>query len=171
MNMKAAGMDDESLMKKTKALRLKLSKGLKRTSEKIRTKDYVSKKQQVMNIWKNKEKWIIKTWTFYENCGVHILALEDGTKIHMLAERRYPHIRETLKRMMELRLTTDAEGRTKKIMETINVKFDELTAMASEHNCLEPELQRFINHNSSAEEMNTPSKEDFDNLFGPMFEE
>ncbi|GJR96325.1 retrovirus-related pol polyprotein from transposon TNT 1-94 [Tanacetum coccineum] len=61
--------------------------------------------------------------------------------------------------------------RTKKIMETINVKFDELTAMAFEHDCLEPELQRFINHNSSAEEMNTPSKEDLDNLFGLMFEE
>ncbi|GJR67023.1 retrovirus-related pol polyprotein from transposon TNT 1-94 [Tanacetum coccineum] len=56
-------------------------------------------------------------------------------------------------------------------METINVKFDELTAMASEHDCLEPELQRFINHNSSAVEMNTPSKEDLDNLFGLMFEE
>ncbi|GKE35455.1 retrovirus-related pol polyprotein from transposon TNT 1-94, partial [Tanacetum coccineum] len=62
-------------------------------------------------------------------------------------------------------------SRTKKIMETINVKFDELTPMASEHDCLEPELQRFINQNSSAEEMNTPSKEDLDNLFGPMFEE
>ncbi|GKA12161.1 retrovirus-related pol polyprotein from transposon TNT 1-94 [Tanacetum coccineum] len=31
--------------------------------------------------------------------------------------------------------------RTKMIMETIHVKFDELTAMASEHDCLEPELQ------------------------------
>ncbi|GJT90430.1 retrovirus-related pol polyprotein from transposon TNT 1-94 [Tanacetum coccineum] len=61
--------------------------------------------------------------------------------------------------------------RTKKIMETINVKFDELTAMASEHDCLEPELQRFNNDNSSAETMNTPSKEDLDNLFDPMFEE
>ncbi|GJR25281.1 retrovirus-related pol polyprotein from transposon TNT 1-94 [Tanacetum coccineum] len=61
--------------------------------------------------------------------------------------------------------------RTKKIMETINVKFDELTAMASEHDCLEPELQRFINHNSSVETMNTPSKEDLDNLFGPIYEE
>ncbi|GJR42010.1 retrovirus-related pol polyprotein from transposon TNT 1-94 [Tanacetum coccineum] len=30
--------------------------------------------------------------------------------------------------------------RTKMIMETIHVKFDELTAMASEHDCLEPEL-------------------------------
>ncbi|GJV78751.1 putative ribonuclease H-like domain-containing protein [Tanacetum coccineum] len=61
--------------------------------------------------------------------------------------------------------------RTKKIMETIHVKFDELTAMASEHDCLEPELQRFINHNSSAETMNTPSKEDLDNLFRPIYEE
>ncbi|GKB91110.1 hypothetical protein Tco_0963382 [Tanacetum coccineum] len=57
------------------------------------------------------------------------------------------------------------------IMETIHVKFDELTTMASEHDCLEPELQRFNNHNSSAEPMHTPSKEDLDNLFGPMFEE
>ncbi|GJZ30511.1 retrovirus-related pol polyprotein from transposon TNT 1-94 [Tanacetum coccineum] len=49
--------------------------------------------------------------------------------------------------------------------------FGELTTMASEHDCLEPELQRFNNHNSSAETMNTPSKEDLDNLFGLMFEE
>ncbi|GJT41950.1 retrovirus-related pol polyprotein from transposon TNT 1-94 [Tanacetum coccineum] len=56
-------------------------------------------------------------------------------------------------------------------METINVKFDELTSMASEHDCLEPELQRFNNHNSSDDSMNTPSKEDLDNLFGPMFED
>ncbi|GJV95135.1 retrovirus-related pol polyprotein from transposon TNT 1-94 [Tanacetum coccineum] len=61
--------------------------------------------------------------------------------------------------------------RTQKIMETIHVKFDQLTAMASKHDCLEPELQRFNNHNSSADTMNTPSKGDLDNLFGPMFEE
>ncbi|GJR06913.1 ribonuclease H-like domain, gag-pre-integrase domain protein [Tanacetum coccineum] len=41
---------------------------------------------------------------------IHILALEDGTEIHMLAERRYPLIRETLKRMMKLRLTAESEG-------------------------------------------------------------
>ncbi|GKD51156.1 hypothetical protein Tco_1280132 [Tanacetum coccineum] len=56
-------------------------------------------------------------------------------------------------------------------METIHVKFDELTAMVSEHDCLEPELQQFKNHNSSAETINTASKEDLDNLFGPMYEE
>ncbi|GJU46977.1 retrovirus-related pol polyprotein from transposon TNT 1-94 [Tanacetum coccineum] len=61
--------------------------------------------------------------------------------------------------------------RTKMIMETIHVKFHELIAMASEHDCLEPELQRFHNHNSSVEPMHTPSKEDLDNLFSLMFEE
>ncbi|GJX50985.1 retrovirus-related pol polyprotein from transposon TNT 1-94 [Tanacetum coccineum] len=56
-------------------------------------------------------------------------------------------------------------------METIHVKFDELTAMASEHDCLEPVLQRFNNNTSSVDTMNTPSKEDLENLFGPKFEE
>ncbi|GKA35662.1 hypothetical protein Tco_0722153 [Tanacetum coccineum] len=56
-------------------------------------------------------------------------------------------------------------------METIYVKFDELIAMASEHDCLESVLQRFNNNTSSANTMNTPSKEDLENLFGPMFEE
>ncbi|GKB53425.1 putative ribonuclease H-like domain-containing protein [Tanacetum coccineum] len=59
--------------------------------------------------------------------------------------------------------------RTKKIMETIHVKFDELTAMASEHDCSEPAFQRF-NDDSSAESINTPYKEDLDNLFGPIYD-
>ncbi|GJY99759.1 retrovirus-related pol polyprotein from transposon TNT 1-94 [Tanacetum coccineum] len=36
---------------------------------------------------------------------------------------------------------------------------------------IEPVLQRFNNNTSSADTMNTPSKEDLDNLFGLMFEE
>ncbi|GJR71520.1 retrovirus-related pol polyprotein from transposon TNT 1-94 [Tanacetum coccineum] len=35
----------------------------------------------------------------------------------------------------------------------------------------EPDLQRFNNQNSSDDLTNTPSKEDLDNLFGPMFED
>ncbi|GJW39558.1 hypothetical protein Tco_0065403 [Tanacetum coccineum] len=61
--------------------------------------------------------------------------------------------------------------RTKKIMETIYVKFDEPTALASKHDSLEPVSHRFFNDDSSAESMNIPSKEDLDNLFGPMYEE
>nr|GEY79181.1 ribonuclease H-like domain-containing protein [Tanacetum cinerariifolium] len=39
------------------------------------------------------------------------------------------------------------------------------------HLNFEPGLQRFINDDSSAESMNIPSKEDLDNLFGPMYKE
>ncbi|GJT99076.1 hypothetical protein Tco_1094594 [Tanacetum coccineum] len=46
----------------------------------------------------------IKSWDFYENCGVHTLTLEDGTEIHMLAERKYLLTKETLARMLSLRL-------------------------------------------------------------------
>nr|GEU85316.1 Gag-Pol polyprotein [Tanacetum cinerariifolium] len=56
-------------------------------------------------------------------------------------------------------------------METTHAKFDELTAMAFEHDSLEPIFQRFINDDSSAESMNIPSKEDLDNLFEPIYEE
>ncbi|GJS03041.1 hypothetical protein Tco_0319549 [Tanacetum coccineum] len=56
-------------------------------------------------------------------------------------------------------------------METIHVKFDELTAMASEHSCLEPETNRFNNDDSSVEFTTTPSKEYLDNLFSLTYKE
>ncbi|GJX29630.1 hypothetical protein Tco_0237709 [Tanacetum coccineum] len=39
---------------------------------------------------------------------VHTLTLEDGTEIHMLAERKYPLTKETLKRMMSLKLIAES---------------------------------------------------------------
>ncbi|GKC24490.1 copia protein [Tanacetum coccineum] len=56
-------------------------------------------------------------------------------------------------------------------METIYVKFDELTAMEYKHNYLEPETNCFNDNDSSTEFSSIPSKEDLDNLFGPMYEE
>nr|GEW47952.1 retrovirus-related Pol polyprotein from transposon TNT 1-94 [Tanacetum cinerariifolium] len=61
--------------------------------------------------------------------------------------------------------------RTRKIMETIHVKFDELTTMASEYNCLEPETNHFKNDDSLADFTSIPSKEDLYTLFSPMYEE
>nr|GEV40144.1 hypothetical protein [Tanacetum cinerariifolium] len=61
--------------------------------------------------------------------------------------------------------------RTRKIMETMNVKFDELTSMTSKHNYLEPRTNCFQNNDSSAEDTSIPLKQDLDNLFGPMYEE
>ncbi|GJT46122.1 hypothetical protein Tco_0954837 [Tanacetum coccineum] len=62
------------------------------------------------DLWKNKVEWILKSWNFYDNYGVHILVLEDGTKFYMLAERRYPLTKETLERMLDLRLLTESES-------------------------------------------------------------
>ncbi|GJU47805.1 hypothetical protein Tco_1217360 [Tanacetum coccineum] len=42
------------------------------------------------------------------NCGVHTLILEDGTEIHMLAERKYPLTKETLERMLSLKLIAES---------------------------------------------------------------
>ncbi|GKD15632.1 hypothetical protein Tco_1200039, partial [Tanacetum coccineum] len=56
-------------------------------------------------------------------------------------------------------------------METIHVKFDELTAMASECNNLEPKINCTNFTNSSEDSQSTPSKSDLDNLFGPLFKE
>ncbi|GJU99785.1 integrase, catalytic region, zinc finger, CCHC-type containing protein [Tanacetum coccineum] len=61
--------------------------------------------------------------------------------------------------------------RTKNIMEMIHVKFDELIAMASECNNLEPGMN-CVNFNDSLEDSQSiPSTSDLDNLFGPMYEE
>ncbi|GJX55565.1 hypothetical protein Tco_0285462 [Tanacetum coccineum] len=41
--------------------------------------------------------------------GVHILELENGTMIHMLAEQGYPLIRELMQRMLEHKLEVQRE--------------------------------------------------------------
>ncbi|GJS92825.1 hypothetical protein Tco_0799793 [Tanacetum coccineum] len=62
------------------------------------------------DLWKNQEEWILKSWNFYDNCGVHILVLEDGTEFYMLVEKRYPLTKETLERMLALRLIAESES-------------------------------------------------------------
>ncbi|GKF70186.1 hypothetical protein Tco_0203243, partial [Tanacetum coccineum] len=52
-------------------------------------------------------------------------------------------------------------------METIHVKFNELTTMASEWNILESDSNHMIFEDSSEEPSQTLSKEDLDDLFGP----
>ncbi|GKC45286.1 hypothetical protein Tco_1063008 [Tanacetum coccineum] len=54
-------------------------------------------------LWQNQERWYLKSCDLNENM-VHTLILEDGTKINMLAERKYPLTKETLERMLSLRL-------------------------------------------------------------------
>ncbi|GJU10476.1 hypothetical protein Tco_1132872 [Tanacetum coccineum] len=43
---------------------------------------------------------------------IHTLTLEDATEIHMLAERKYPLIKETLERMMSLKLIAESASKS-----------------------------------------------------------
>nr|GEY73851.1 hypothetical protein [Tanacetum cinerariifolium] len=61
--------------------------------------------------------------------------------------------------------------RTKKIMETIHVKFDELTVMAFECNNLDPRMNCTNFTNSSEDSQSIPSKSDLDNFLVLYFEE
>ncbi|GJT73837.1 retrovirus-related pol polyprotein from transposon TNT 1-94 [Tanacetum coccineum] len=60
---------------------------------------------------------------------------------------------------------------TKKIMEMIHVKFDELIPMASECNNSEPGINNTNFQDSSKDSQSVSSKTDSDNLFGPLYEE
>ncbi|GJT34188.1 putative ribonuclease H-like domain-containing protein [Tanacetum coccineum] len=51
-----------------------------------------------------KKDGILKSWGFYDKFLCHTLILEDGTEIHILAEKKYPLTKETLKIMLSLRL-------------------------------------------------------------------
>ncbi|GJR15363.1 putative ribonuclease H-like domain-containing protein [Tanacetum coccineum] len=59
-------------------------------------------------LWQNQERWNLKSWDFYKNCGVHTLILEECTEIHMLADRKYPLTKETLERMMSLKFIAES---------------------------------------------------------------
>ncbi|GKA95062.1 retrovirus-related pol polyprotein from transposon TNT 1-94, partial [Tanacetum coccineum] len=56
-------------------------------------------------------------------------------------------------------------------METIHVKFDELTPMAFECNNSKPRINCMNYQDSSKDSQSVPSKTDLDNLFGPLYEE
>ncbi|GKG20927.1 hypothetical protein Tco_0380728, partial [Tanacetum coccineum] len=68
-----------------------------------------------MNSGRIKKDGILRARIYYEICGVHTLVLENGTEIHMLAEKKYLLTKETLKRLLSLRLvagTTSEDGYT-----------------------------------------------------------
>lgn len=61
-------------------------------------------------LWNNQANWEITRWRFFESSGVHSLELEDGTMIHMLAERRYPLTRDLMIRMLDHGMEVEAEN-------------------------------------------------------------
>ena len=62
--------------------------------------------------WANQENWEIQSWRFFESTGVHVLELEDGTMIYMLAERRYPLTQDLMLRMLDHGLEVEDQNET-----------------------------------------------------------
>ncbi|GJR34538.1 hypothetical protein Tco_1210222 [Tanacetum coccineum] len=58
----------------------------------------------------NQEDWEIIRWRLNESSGVHTLELEDGTMIHMLAEKKYPLSRELMIRMLDHGMEVEDEN-------------------------------------------------------------
>ncbi|GJY71012.1 hypothetical protein Tco_0474715 [Tanacetum coccineum] len=80
----------------------------------------------VDELWQIQERCNLKSWDFYENCGVHTLILEDGTEIHLLAERKYPPTKETLEKMMSLKLVAEsASDGAYNLLRSIQKQIDE----------------------------------------------
>nr|GEV74101.1 hypothetical protein [Tanacetum cinerariifolium] len=101
--------DKQSIRKRPgKRLKMKATKksNMQKTDFDLKEEEHLKTFLQI----KNQEEWILKSWNFFKNCGVHTLTLEDGTKIYMLAKRMYPLTKETLERMLALRLTDESKS-------------------------------------------------------------
>ncbi|GJU76567.1 hypothetical protein Tco_1273637 [Tanacetum coccineum] len=54
-------------------------------------------------VWKNHQHQELIEWKLYDSCGVHSLMLGE-VSIHMLLEKRYPLLQDTLTRMLQWKL-------------------------------------------------------------------
>ncbi|GJS27487.1 retrovirus-related pol polyprotein from transposon TNT 1-94 [Tanacetum coccineum] len=110
------------------------------------------------------EKLAVATACFTQNWSI-INTRQNKTPYELLRRRKpnaeYFHVFGLL-----CYPTNDRDG-----LEKMKPKADIGVFIGYSETSIEPKLQRFNNHNSSANLMNTPSKEDLDNLFGPMFED
>nr|GEX91620.1 hypothetical protein [Tanacetum cinerariifolium] len=60
-------------------------------------------------IWKNQQDYTLISWMLYDSCEIHLLLMDTGMSIHMLAEKEYPLTQEMLSRMLSGRLEVDHE--------------------------------------------------------------
>ncbi|GJZ30027.1 hypothetical protein Tco_0575074, partial [Tanacetum coccineum] len=58
-------------------------------------------------IWKAQQDYTLISWRLYDSCGVHLLLMDTGITIHMLAEKKYPLTQEMLSKMLSKRLEVD----------------------------------------------------------------
>ncbi|GJU53638.1 hypothetical protein Tco_1227352 [Tanacetum coccineum] len=108
MNKKASYM--ENLMTITEFLELMEVQDISRLLRMVSSLRTMFEANAEDDLWKNQEEWILKSWNFYDNCGVHILVLEDGTEFYMLAEEGIA-LNKNFEKMLALRLIAEFESK------------------------------------------------------------
>ncbi|GJV26592.1 hypothetical protein Tco_1379287 [Tanacetum coccineum] len=58
-------------------------------------------------IWRNQQYWNLINWKLHNFCEVHVLLMDTGFVIHMMAEKKYPLTQDTLSKMLSRRLEVD----------------------------------------------------------------
>ncbi|GJW56779.1 putative ribonuclease H-like domain-containing protein [Tanacetum coccineum] len=62
-------------------------------------------------LWMNQLDWKLLRWKLYESCGVHTLFMDGKSmEINMLAEKKYPLVKELLQKMLNLQLEAEEES-------------------------------------------------------------
>nr|GFA12055.1 hypothetical protein [Tanacetum cinerariifolium] len=65
-------------------------------------------------VWQDQHKWRVRSWKLYNFPGVHVLELEDGTVLYMLADREYPLEIGVMEQLLDhkLQIEKDPAGNT-----------------------------------------------------------
>ncbi|GJW36079.1 putative ribonuclease H-like domain-containing protein [Tanacetum coccineum] len=61
-------------------------------------------------VWRNQQDYNLISYRLFDSCGVHVLLMNTGITIHMMVEKTYPFIQETLSRMLNRRLEVNHES-------------------------------------------------------------
>ena len=61
-------------------------------------------------MWRNQDEWEIMLWRFNQSYGVHVLELENGITIHMLADQMYPLTVGLMERLLDHGLQVQEES-------------------------------------------------------------
>ncbi|GJT55579.1 hypothetical protein Tco_0990633 [Tanacetum coccineum] len=61
-------------------------------------------------IWRNQQYWNLINWKLHNFCEVHVLLMDTGFVIHMMAEKKYPLTQDTLSKILSRRLEVDHQS-------------------------------------------------------------
>ncbi|GKC10754.1 hypothetical protein Tco_1007536 [Tanacetum coccineum] len=61
-------------------------------------------------IWINQQDWNLINWKLHNFCRVHVLIMDVGLVIHMMVEKKYPLLQDTLSKMLSRRLEVDHQS-------------------------------------------------------------